>query len=115
LLEEGAPYEYDAERLKEAAYARLRSLKIEPPTPTRVDRLVRSSLRSYDERFCDTTPGRLSENTVAEIDALLSETGVPEDATGDGAGGGLSVRKQLTLARLRTDPGQATSTLRLEP
>ena len=41
LLEEVAPYEYDAERLKEAAYTRLRSLKIEPPTPGRVDRLVR--------------------------------------------------------------------------
>ena len=47
LLEEVAPQEYDAVRLKEAAYARLRALKIEPPTPGRVDRLVRSSLRSY--------------------------------------------------------------------
>lgn len=30
LLEEVAPREYDAERIKEAAYARLRALKIEP-------------------------------------------------------------------------------------
>lgn len=73
LLEEVSPHEYDAERLKEAAYTRLRALKIEPPTPGRVDRLVRSSLRSYDERFCEATLGRLSENSVAEMDALLSE------------------------------------------
>lgn len=56
-LLEVAPYEYGAERLKEAAYTRLRSLKIEPPTTGRVDRLVRSTLRSYDERFCKTTLG----------------------------------------------------------
>lgn len=59
LLGEAAPYEYDAERLKEAAYTRLRALKIEPPTPGRVERLVHSVLRRYDERFCRTTLARL--------------------------------------------------------
>jgi len=109
LLEEVAPYAYDAERLKEAAYAHLRALKIEPPTPGRVDRLVRSSLRSYDERLCETILGRLSENGVAEMDALLSEPDVPEDASSNDAGGGSSGRKQPTLARLRNDPGRASA------
>lgn len=109
LLEEVAPYEYDADRLKEAAYARLRSLKIEPPTPSRVDRMVRSALRSYDERFCETTLGRLSENSVDEMDALLSEPEVSaEDAASDGAGGRTS-QTQPTLARLRNDPGRASA------
>lgn len=49
-LEEVASYEYDAEQLKEADYACLRSLRIEPPTLGRVDRLVCSALRSYDGR-----------------------------------------------------------------
>ena len=109
LLEEVAPYAYDAERLKEAAYAHLRALKIEPPTLGRVDRLVRSSLRSYDERLCETILGRLSENGVAEMDALLSEPDVPEDASSNDAGGGSSGRKQPTLARLRNDPGRASA------
>jgi TnpA family transposase len=108
LLEEVAPHEYDVERLKEAAYARLRSLKIEPPTPGRMDRLVRSSLRSYDERFCETTLGRLSESSMAEMDALLSEPNIPENATNELAGGGAS-GTQPTLARLRNDPGRASA------
>ena len=109
LLEEVAPYEYDMEYLKEAAYTRLRSLKIEPPTPGRVDRLVRSSLRSYDERFCETTLGRLSESTLAEMDALLSEPDVRENAASDSVDGGVSSRKRPTLARLRNDPGRASA------
>lgn len=109
LLEEVAPQEYDAERLWEAAYTRLRALRIEPPTPGRVDRLVRSSLRSYDERFREATLGRLSHGSVAEMDALLSEPDVPEDAASDSLGGGTSVREQPTLARLRNDPGRASA------
>jgi len=50
LLEEVAPYEYDAERLKGAAYARLRALKIEPPTPGRLDRLARARLQGRRQR-----------------------------------------------------------------
>ena len=109
LLEEVAPYEYDAERLMEAAYTRLRALKIEPPTPGRLNRLVRSSLRSYDEHFCETTLDRLSESSIVEMDALLSEPDVPEDAAGDGADDVSSYRKQPTLARLRNDPGRASA------
>jgi len=66
-------------------------------------------LRSYDERFCETTLGRLSENSVSEMDALLLEADVPEDASSDGAGIGASERKQPTLARLRNDPGRASA------
>ena len=36
LSEEVAPREYDLERRKEAAYARLKATKVEPPTPGRV-------------------------------------------------------------------------------
>jgi hypothetical protein len=112
LLEEVAPYEYDAERLKEAAYARLRALKIEPPTPGRVERLIRSALRSYDERFCETTLERLSENSIVEMDALLSEPEVPEETASEGSDGcssGTSGRGKPTLARLRNDPGRASA------
>ncbi len=103
LSEEVAPREYDAERLKEAAYARLRLVKVEPPSPGRLDRLIRSALRRYDERFCETTLGRLPASAVAEMDALLSE---PE-ASEDGVGADPSGREEPTLARLRADPGRA--------
>lgn len=109
MAEEVAPYEYDAERLREAAYARLHALKVEPPTPGRTERLVRSALRSYDERFCENTLERLSENSVAEIDALLSEPDAREDTVVEDDGGGPSRQREPTLARLRNDPGRASA------
>lgn len=98
------------EHLKEAACTRLRALKIEPPTPGRIERLVRSALRTYDERFCETTLGRLPENSMAEMDALLSEPHTTELTANDEADS--SKRKDQkgpTLARLRNDPGRASA------
>ena len=73
LLEEVAPREYDPERLVGAAYARLRALKVEAPTPDRVERAARSALRRYDERFRKQTYSRLPPRTIAELDALGSK------------------------------------------
>jgi hypothetical protein len=42
--------ERNPERVKAAALARLRELCLEPPTPDRVDRLVRSAMASYRRR-----------------------------------------------------------------
>ncbi len=103
LLEQVTSREYDAERLMEAAYARLRILKVEPPTPGRIERVVRSALRSYDGRFCETTLERLSGSTLAEMDVLLSEPDTVEDWNG----GYVEGREEPTLARLRSDPGRA--------
>ena len=107
LLEEVAPREYDAQRLKDAAYTRLRTLKVEPPTPGRIERVVRSALGRYDERFCRTTLARLSQSTLAGMDALLLEPGAVEGAVEDEAGNDASGREEPTLARLRADPGRA--------
>lgn len=103
LLEKVAPRDYDVECLMEAAYARLRIMKVEPPTSGRVERVVRSALKSYDERSCQTTVGRLSDSTIAEMEALLSEP----DTVEDGAGGYAEGREEPTLARLRSDPSRA--------
>ena len=100
LLEEAAPREYDLERLKEAAYARLRALKVEPPTPGRVERAARSALRRYDERFRERTLSRLSRGTLAELDALLGPGATDVATPGDA--------DELALSRLRADPGRAS-------
>ncbi|MDP9474213.1 MAG: Tn3 family transposase [Actinomycetota bacterium] len=111
LLGEVAPREYDPERLTEAAYARLRALKVEPPTPQRVERAARSALRRYDERFREQTLSRLPPRAIAELDALLlgpdarptapSGADVPGEASSGEA-------EEATLSRLRADPGRAS-------
>jgi len=59
------------EHIESAAYERLRSLHIEPPTPTRLDRLIRSAQHAFDQRFCATVQGRLSPAIQEQLEALL--------------------------------------------
>ncbi len=49
--------------LVEAIYGRYRTLKIDPPTAGRVERLARSALRQYTEQFCEAIAGKLSSQT----------------------------------------------------
>ena len=112
LLEEVAPREYDPERLVGAAYARLRALKVEAPTPGRVERAARSALRRYDERFRKQTYSRLPPRTIAELDALVlgGFDALPDASPGsDGADEArLRESEETTLSRLRSDPGRAS-------
>jgi hypothetical protein len=43
--------EHNVDQLKEIVYERYKELKIEPPQPKRIDRLVRSAVRTADERL----------------------------------------------------------------
>lgn len=70
LLEEVLPREQDTEKLRAVFYERCRALKIEPPTPGRVERLVVSAARRFEERFCSSVFGRLPEDALLKMDAL---------------------------------------------
>jgi Domain of unknown function (DUF4158) len=61
------------------AEARCRALRIEPPTPERIDPVVRAAVRAYDERRHAAVHARLSPETRAGLDALLRPLG-PEGA-----------------------------------
>jgi hypothetical protein len=59
------------ERLKATMYARCRALQIEPPTPDWVERLARTALATYKDRFHARILEQLSPETIAQLDALL--------------------------------------------
>jgi Domain of unknown function (DUF4158) len=71
LLTQEVVYDRQIDHLKAAVYARCRALHLEPPTPERVDRLVRSAMHTAEERLCTTILSRLPAATIAEMDALL--------------------------------------------
>jgi len=48
-----------------------RSQKIEPPSPARIERLVRSAVYAYDEKLCDSVSRCLSPEIRAKLKALL--------------------------------------------
>ncbi len=71
------------DRLKTALLEKYRLQKIEPPSPDRVERMVRSAVHAYDERLCETVwqrlpmvaisneCGRLIANVVTAYNSIL--------------------------------------------
>jgi hypothetical protein len=76
---------------------RCRVLRIEPPAPDRVERIVRGALSAYDAWFCDTVHARLSATTRIRLDALLRPAAT-ESQQADGTAA-------AQLMSLRSDPG----------
>jgi hypothetical protein len=89
-----------------AAYERLRDLRIEPPTPDRLARLVRSALHTFEHRWCTDVWHRLSPSTRTALDTLL----VPELHEPNGTGGDEASMAggRALLHELRADAGRAT-------
>jgi TnpA family transposase len=91
------------DRLLASAGERCRALKLEPPSPERLDRLVRSVLRRHEEAFSAAVLARLPPETAAGLDALLRPPvpGGAEDGAEDG-------RDPPPLLALRAGTGQAS-------
>lgn len=92
LAEELAGVELDRQRLAAAVLTRCRQEKVEPPTSGRVERVVASALRQFEDAFCGRTVARLGP-AAGRLEALVADA--------EGARGGL-------LAELKSDPGQAS-------
>lgn len=71
LQEHILPQTQQLDAVRDAVYRRYRTLKIEPPTAGRVERLARSALWQYTEQFCEAIAGKLSIQNKSRLDALL--------------------------------------------
>ncbi len=96
--------DHEMEHLKEHVYRRFRELKIVPPTPDRIERLIRSSIHTYEETFFQTTFQKLPSITLAKLDSLIDsiaylETDDSEVTSKDNG--------QLSFKELKADPGRA--------
>lgn len=88
--------------LRDLAFARCRNLKLEPPTPDRLERSIRSALATYQSRFHTRILERLTPATCTRLDALLT-TETPPDPDADDTVPASSQRTTLQL--LKTDAG----------
>jgi TnpA family transposase len=95
----------DLGELTAEAEARCRALRIEPPTPDRIDRVIRAAVRAHDERRHAAVRARLSPETRAGLDALLRPPG-PEGAAE--AVEGRDEQTTAPLIHLRGDPGRVS-------
>ena len=96
LQEHILPHTQRLDALTTAVYDRYRVLKIEPPTRGRIERLVRSALRQYTERFCQTITSKLSTQTRSHLDALLVWESTDDETA-----------SRSPFSRLKTDTGMA--------
>ncbi|MBK1724936.1 Tn3 family transposase [Thiocystis violacea] len=88
--------------LIERLEVRCRELALEPPTIERMERIARSAVRAYDDRFHARTLDRLSSATRKRLDALLSPEETDEAATDDEAGR----QPPALLLKLLGNPGR---------
>jgi TnpA family transposase len=96
LVREVLPHERAVDRIRSGLYARCRDLHLEPPTPARVERLIRSALATHEQQLSRAVYERLSPRAVGALDALLT-TAAP-------AG---SEAARAALVELKSDPGPA--------
>jgi TnpA family transposase len=104
LAEQIVPTTRRLDHLKEAVGQRCRDLRLEPPTPERLDRLIRSAVHREDRRVGHEILHRLSAQTQEQLEALLGPAELPvsdADATA-------STFERALLQELRADPGRAT-------
>ena len=88
--------------LIERLEGRCRVLSLEPPTFERMERIARSAVRAYDDRFHARTLDRLSSATRKRLDALLSPEETDEAAAEDEA----SRQPPALLLKLLGNPGR---------
>lgn len=103
LVAHEVPQTQQPEALRAAFIKRCRALLLEPPTPDRLERHVRTALAAYDEQVCATVVGRLSPETQARLDALL-DVSPPAGAAGTTGSTGATTPTSA-LAELKRDPG----------
>jgi len=99
LVETVLPSEHRRDRLAHALRQRCRGLHLEPPSPGRIDRLVRSALHTYETQLCATTLAHLTPAQLAAVDAIVRE---PERANSTP-----DTPVVATFQALRTDSGRA--------
>ncbi len=92
------------DRLLATARERLRSQHLEPPSPERLERLVRSVLHRNEDAFCTALLARLSSGAVARLDALLRQ---PDPSGLGGDDGETRLAPPLLLLRSGTIVSQA--------
>ncbi len=90
------------DRLLAAARERFQSQHLEPPSPERLERLVRSVLHRHEDAFCAALLARLPPGTIAGLDALLRPPDPGE------AGGSGEPDPAPPLLALRSGTGQAS-------
>ena len=104
LRAEVVPWDHHLRHLQDAVLEWYRSRRIEPPTTGRIDRLVRSTVRTYETEIFDRTAAKLPPSTRSAMDTLL-DSSLPSDEHETQEG---SDWRRTSFSVLKTDPGRVS-------
>lgn len=97
------PQDYSLEQLLERVGDWFCELKIAPPSPPQLNRLLRSKMHSFENSLIERIVGHLAPNTRLSINALLASEDEAETVTQTG-----NAEQDVGFAQLRLDPGRAS-------
>jgi len=104
LRKEVVPWDHDSRHLQDAVHEWYRSRLIEPLSAGRIERLVRSAVRTHESEIFDGTAAKLSSSTRKAMDALI-DSSVPSDDPEADEGADW---RSTTFSVLKTDPGRVS-------
>jgi len=106
LTEQVLAYDLNIEHLTTAALIRVRQLKIEPPTLERLERITRSAIRTFEERFFANTLLQIPPATREQIDRLLNTAASSQELTDTSGNDTVLPPEVSSFSELKTDPGR---------
>jgi TnpA family transposase len=100
LCESVLAYDRQTSKLEAAVYQHLRELKLEPPIPSGVEKLIRSAVSTTEKAFCAGIFNQIESGALTKMDALISTQDAMEEDQ--------SQFKQSVFNFLKTDPGRTS-------
>lgn len=91
------------EHIKESVYGRFRELNVEPPSPERIERLIRSAIHTHEENFFQATILKPPPSSPAKLDALIESIAMLDDTGEDMPN---EDNGQVSFHELKADPGR---------
>jgi TnpA family transposase len=89
---------YDREKVKLSALKRLRDIKLVPPTNDRMDRIISSTIKKYENNLFYSIQNSLPNETLLLIDELINNLSLMDDSN--------ELKTTITFNELRSDPGR---------
>lgn len=91
---------HELQHITETVYRQFRKLRIVPPTPERIERLIRSAIRTHEEQFLQSIFQKLPEHSLTKLDSLVDSISYLDDEPSS------DDKSQLSFRDLKADPGR---------
>ena len=98
-------FDHNIEHLTRAAYQRFRDLKIVPPKPGRIGRLINAAISQFEDQLFQATLEKLPAESLPKMDSLVSSIEF-FDEDGEAQSETEPEERNITFQDLKADPGK---------